>query len=71
MRWTQLDLPFDEWQREPWGGKEPRVLTRGHSLLFLRREPGEDDRFVSDQSQIDMWKPAVKAPWSYQGAPLL
>ncbi len=71
MSSTQLELPFSEWQREPWGGKAPRSLTRGSKALFLRREPQKDDRFFVDPNQVDMWLPAKKAPWRYRGAPLL
>ncbi len=71
MNSTQLELPFSEWQREPWGGRSPRGLTKVRKWLFLRREPQKDDRYVVDPNQYDLWVPVKKAPWVYQGAPLL
>ncbi len=71
MNSTQLELPFSEWRREPWAGKSPRTLTKGFIPLFLRREPQKDGRFFVDPNQVDMWLAARKAPWKYQGAPLL
>ena len=68
---TQLELPFEEWRREPWAGKSPRALTRGSLALFLRREPQKDERFFVDPDQLELWPVADKAPWKYQGAPLL
>ncbi len=69
---TQLELAFDDVRRRiPWGGTYSRVLTRGSRLVFLRREPQKDDRYFVDPNQVDMWLPAEKAPWVYQGAPLL
>ena len=68
----QLELGLgDSLKAVPWGGRSPRDLTRVGLSLFLRREPQKDDRFVVDRNQVDMWLPAEKAPWVYQGAPLL
>jgi len=69
----QLDLWESEVSRMPWRGHSPRemTLTRSPEVLFLRQEPQKDDRFFVDPNQVDMWLPAEKAPWVYQGAPLL
>ena len=72
MNSTQLELPFGEWLREPWDGRSPRVLTRGYKALFLRRKPQKDERFFVDPRQLELFdEPVEKAPWKYQGAPLL
>jgi len=72
MNSTQLELPFSEWLLEPWAGKSPRVLTRGYLALFSRREPQKRERFFVDPRQLEMFPVArKKAPWKYQGAPLL
>jgi len=68
---TQLDLPFGEWLREPWGGKSPRVLTRGYILLYLRREPLKDDRFFKDPNQLEMFPVAMSVPGSETRVPSL
>ncbi len=68
---VQLELPFSEWQGEPWAGRSPRTLTRGYLGLFLRREPEQHASFFVDPNQIDMWPAAENVPWVYQGAPLL
>jgi len=69
----QLELPFSEWQVEPWAGKSPRTLTRGSRALFLRRKPQKADRFFVDPDQIDMFRRRQKkAPREVpRGAPLL
>jgi len=69
---SQLDLWEVELQRLPWRGRSPRVLTRGGKALFLRRKPQKDVRFYAGPEQLDMFHAATrKAPWRYQGAPLL
>ncbi len=75
---AQLDLWQEELDALPWGGRSPRAvawsgegLTRVRIALFLRREPQKDDCGFLDPDQVDMWLPAKKAPWVYQGAPLL
>jgi len=71
MNSSQLELPFDEWQREPWAGRCPRTLTRGRNGLFLRREPQKDDRFFVDPNQYDLFLAAIPGRHRYGGAPLL
>ncbi len=57
--------------RVPWGGRSPRALTRGYGRFILKREREKSmSDFVNDD-QYDLWLPIKKAPWSYQGAPLL
>jgi len=75
MNSEQLDLWQAELDALPWQGRSPgemaRVLTEERIALFLRREPQKDDRFFVDPNQLEMWPAATKAPWIYQGAPLL
>ena len=66
----QLDL-FEDVVRLPWYGRSPRSLTRCAIALFSRREPQKDDCGFLDPDQYDLWLPTKKAPWVYQGAPLL
>jgi len=61
-----------EESRLPWGGKSPRGLTRGSGVLYSRREPREDACCFADVNQVDMFRRRLKkAPWRYEGAPLL
>ncbi len=60
----------------PWGGQSPRELTRGYALGldkgFILKTQGA--KSVGDDGaceQYDLWLPIKKAPWKYQGAPLL
>ncbi len=71
MNSSQLDLWQVELDALPWQGQSPRVLTKGFVPLFLRREPQKDERFFVDPDQLDLWPTAKRAPWKYQGAPLL
>jgi len=69
---AQLDLWESELVKLPWRGRNPRSLTRGSEALFLRREPEKDERFFVDPKQLEIvWRRQKKAPWAYQGAPLL
>jgi len=72
MNSTQLDLWEAELDALPWRGQSPRALTSAAKALFLRREPQKSERFFADPEQIDLFPAAMeKAPWIYQGAPLL
>ncbi len=67
----QLDLWPLAVKRLPWGGARPRDLTRGSKVLYLRRKPQRTPA-VFDPTQLDFFKRSgKKAPWFYQGAPLL
>ena len=66
----QLNL-FEDWVPLPWDGRSPRSLTRGAKALFLRRKPQKADRFFVDPDQLEVFGRRKKAPWGYQGAPLL
>ena len=66
----QMDL-FVDVEALPWYGRSPRSLTRASLALFLRREPQKDERFFVDPDQLSFGWPVKKAPWKYQGAPLL
>ncbi len=69
-------LRLDLFQREPWDGQCPRVLTRRFIPLFLRQEPPSHEVFF-DADQYDLWRPIghteKKAPLrrSSRGAPSL
>ena len=57
--------------RAPWGGRSPRVLTAGYQRGILKAQAAKSvSDFISDE-QYDLWLPGKKAPWKYQGAPLL
>jgi len=55
----------------PWGGKSARGLTRGAKVLFLRREAQEDDSFVADPNQYDLFLAAIRGRPRYGGAPTM
>ena len=58
--------------RIPWDGRSPRDLTRVRfSPIFKAQAEKSVSDFVSDENQFDLWLPMEKAPWIYQGAPLL
>jgi len=46
---------LDLFKGVPWDGRSPRVLTRGRSALFLRREPPSHAVYV-DPEQLDFWR---------------
>ena len=71
MNSTQLDLWEQELNALPWRGQSPRGLTRVHVNLIFKPEAGEQERTFVDRNQLEMWPAVKKAPWSYQGAPLL
>ncbi len=68
---AQLELWELEVARLPWRGQSPRVLTKGHLSLFLRREPQKDDRFFVDPNQYDLFLAAIPGRPLYGGAPSL
>ncbi len=59
------------WPDEPWEGQAPRDLTAGRFGLFSRREPQKSMSDPADGAQLEFWPTGQKAPWKYQGAPLL
>ncbi len=68
---AQLDLWQAELNALPWQGRNPRSLTRASLGLFLKRERQKDDCFFVDPNQLLLMLAEPKAPWVYQGAPLL
>ncbi len=61
-----------EYPRVPWGGASPRVLTAAYERFILKpRAQKSVSDFVRSVDQFDLWLPMEKAPWKYQGAPLL
>ncbi len=76
MNRRQLELCLDDKRVRvalvPWSGESPRDLTKARAALFLRREAQKSMR---DPLQTDLFDDrsllAEKAPWRYQGAPLL
>ena len=69
MNSDQFELWPSEVARLPWGGQSPRGLTRGAKVLYLRREPGKDDRFFADVDQYDLFRAAITGRHRYGGAP--
>ena len=69
----QLQFVFEgeELRRIPWGGRSPRALTRVALGLTLKAQAVKSVSDFVDPEQFDLWLPMKKAPWNYQGAPLL
>ena len=58
--------------RVPWGGRSPRALTKAHERFILKTQGAKSvSDFAFDENQYDLWLTIKKAPWRYQGAPLL
>ena len=56
MNSDQLDLPFREFREEPWGGRSPRALTRGHlGLIFKARAVESASAVFVDPRQFDLF----------------
>ncbi len=55
----------------PWGGVSPRVLTRAHKRFTLKAQAAKSTSDFVDPEQYDLWLPAKKGPFVYEGAPLL
>jgi len=55
----------------PWQGRSPRALTKGHKRFILKAQAGGSMGEFVDPEQYDLWRRIKKAPWRYQGAPLL
>jgi len=70
----QLDLFEDTVvgsSKTPWEGRSPRALTRGSKMFTLKAQAAKSVSDFVDDDQFDLWLPVKKAPWEYQGAPLL
>ncbi len=57
--------------RAPWGGRSPRELTAAYDKFTLKAQAGKSVSDFVNSDQYDLWLPTEKAPWKYQGAPLL
>ncbi len=72
---VQLELSLDDVRLQrvvaPWKGVSPRVLTRAYERFTLKAQAAKNTSGCVDPDQYDLWLPAKKAPWIYQGAPLL
>ena len=68
---AQLDLWQAELDALPWQGRSPRTLTRGHLAFIFKPEAQKRERFLIDPRQLLFELPGNKAPWTYQGVPLL
>ncbi len=56
----------------PWEGRSPRALTRGALGLIFKPQGVKSVSDFVDPEQYDLFPEAKeKAPWKYQGAPLL
>ena len=67
----QLDLWQEELDASPWGGRSPRSLTRVALGFIFEARAAKDERFFVDPDQLRFSFLGDKAPWKYQGAPLL
>ncbi len=47
-------LELDLFHGIPWDGRQPRALTRGHNLVFLRPEPHRHEVFFAED-QLELW----------------
>ncbi len=57
--------------RVPWAGTSPRALTRAARSPIFKAQAVKDARF-RDPAQMDLFGTVTnRAPWVYQGAPLL
>ncbi len=69
---AQLELSLDDVRvNVPWVGKSPRALTRAALSPIFKAQAAKGRPIPMDPRQIDFWLPGKKAPWIYQGAPLL
>lgn len=69
IAYVQLDLGLNDARvKIPWDGRDPRALTRGAKLLYLRREPGGVSP-PPDPRQLEMF--IRHQARRYLGAPLL
>ncbi len=73
-----VDLPHGSigeqlwlWSDVPWEGVAPRALTAGYVHGILKTQGGKSMGDSVDPEQYDLWMIIKKAPWVYQGAPLL
>ncbi len=57
--------------RQPWGGRSPRELTAAYERFKLKAQAVKSVSDSVDPEQYDLWMSIQKAPWKYQGAPLL
>ena len=69
-RVVQLDF-FEDVMALPWYGRAPRDFTRVALSFIFKAQAAKDERFF-DVDQLPLFPRLVKkAPWTYQGAPLL
>ena len=73
----QLSFEGEEWlalgvgHSLPWEGRSPRALTKGYERFTLKAQAAKSVSDFVDPEQYDLWLTMKKAPWKYQGAPLL
>ena len=68
---SQLDLWESALEALPWRGKSPRELTRVGLGLILKPGGVKSVSDFVDPEQLELGLPTPRAPWRYQGAPLL
>ena len=67
----QLALALDDVRlKTPWGGASPRELTAAYLRFTLKAQAAKSMSDFVDPEQCDLFA-QKKAPWIYQGAPLL
>ena len=71
----QQELKLDDVRlRLPWGGRSPRVLTRGHSFSIFKAQAAKRTTDFDNDEQLELWpEPAEEGPevLVYFGAPSL
>jgi len=68
-----LGLPgLVELSKQPWGGRSPRALTRGHGRVILKAQAGKSASDFVRAGQGDLFEAvAEERAFVYEGAPLL
>jgi len=69
MEWVQLEL--DLFHGEPWSGKSPRALTRGHLAFIFNARAEEVRTLFCDLQQLELWPAKLKGLVTAPSAPTL
>ena len=61
----EIQLVLDLFDGLPWGGRSPRVLTRGHLGLIFKAQ-ADRARVIPDRMQLDLF-PATETAFKKRG----